>query len=178
MIDDGLFLPMAEPIRMRLRNGLFYADVPTIGKIISATIEGKFAGIVPTAFKGYPYYALQIQDATNMFHVLFVPQASNLIYLVLSMCGEVFANVFIEGYINDDGRSRMRLYLDGKPAFPHYDVELPPIKRVRDGKGKPYHCLYGDRLKKIAQMIEMINKSNHIQPVCVKQHTSKIDHFL
>lgn len=175
MIDDELFLPMTEPIRMRLRQGVFYADVPTIGEIVCTTIEGIFAGIVPTTFKGYPYYALQIQDATNMFHVLFVPQASNLKDLVLSMCGEKFTNVFVEGYINGDGRSRMRLCLDGKRTFPHYDVELPPIKRVRDGKGKPYYCLYGDRLKKMAQMIEMINKSNHIQPARVRLHTWKND---
>ncbi len=175
MIDYELFPPMAEPIKMRLRRGVFYADVPTIGNIVCTTIEGTFAGIALTKFKGYPYYALQIQDATNIFHVLFVPQASNLKDIVLSMCGENFTNVLIEGCINEDGRSRIRLYLDGKRAFPNYDTTLPPIKRVRDGKGKPYYCLYEDRLRKIAQIIGMINKNNHIQPTRVKQHTGKND---
>lgn len=169
MIDDVLFSPMRAPIRLRLRQGLFHAEVPTIGEIGCTTIEGKFAGIYQTKFKGFPYYALQIQDATNTFEVLFVPKASNLKDLVLSMMDEKVSDVYVEAYTDKDGRSRIRLYLDGKRALPHY-FELPPIKRVRDGKGKPYYCLYDDRLKKIAEIIDLINKANNIQPARVEQH--------
>lgn len=169
MIDDVYFSPMKDLIRMRLRQGLFHTELPNIGEIGCTVIEGKFAGIFPTKFKGYPYCALQIQDATNMIYIMFVPKASNLKDLVLSMIGEKFTDVYVEAYIDKDGRSRIRLYLDGKRSLPHY-VALPPIRRVRDGKGKPYYCLYNDRLKKIAEMIDLINKANNIQPARVELH--------
>lgn len=170
MIDDELYPPMGMPIQMRLRKGVFYAEIPNLGEVICNTIEGRFAGIVNIRFKGFPYYALQVKDDTNTIQVLFVPKASNLKDIVLSMGGETFINVFMQAHTGRDGRSKIRLYLDNEIMFPHYDERLPPIKRVRDGKGKPYYCLYGDRLKKIAEIIDMINKDNHIQPVGVMLH--------
>lgn len=162
MIDDELLPMMAEPIRMRLKKGqgLFYADVQGMGEILCSSIEGNFAGIAPTTFKGYPYYALQLQDETNLYQVLFTPKAAILRYLVLCMAGEAFAIVNIEGYADDDGRNKVRVWLDGERAYPH-PVELPKIKRVRDGKGKPYHCLYGALLNKVAQMVADINQMNN-----------------
>ena len=67
MIDDELLPKVAEPIRMRLKKGmgLFFADVQGMDEILCSTIEGSFAGITPTVFKGYPYYALQLQDETD-----------------------------------------------------------------------------------------------------------------
>lgn len=164
MIDCELLPSLKEPIQMRLRNGLFYTDVEGMGEILCSTIEGRFAGIVPASFKGYPYYALQIQDETNLYQVLFTPKAATLRYLVLCMAGEVFTHVVIEGYV-EDGRNRIRLYLDGKSSYPH-SINLPKIKRVRDGKGKPYYCLYEALLKKVAEIIETINKAT-ISNLCV-----------
>ena len=162
MIDDELLPKVAEPIRMRLKKGmgLFFADVQGIGEILCSRIEGRFAGITPTVFKGYPYYALQLQDETNLYQVLFTPKAATLRYLVLCMAGEVFTHVVIEGYV-EDGRNRIRLYLDGKSSYPH-SINLPKIKRVRDGKGKPYHCLYGALLNRVAEMVADINKINNV----------------
>lgn len=167
MLDNGLLPRMKEPIQMRLRNGMFYADVRG-HEIFCSIIEGRFKGIVHASFKGFPYYALQLQDETNLYQVLFTPKAAILRYLVLCMAGEEFSYVVIEGY-EDDGRSRMRLYLDGKSTCPNF-VELPKIKRVRDGKGKPYYCVYDALLDKMAEIIERINKCNTIQPACVELH--------
>ena len=163
MVDDELLPSMAEPIRMRLKKGmgLFFADVQGIGEILCSTIEGRFAGITPTVFKGYPYYALQLKDETNLYQVLFTPKAAILRYLVLCMAGEAFTQVYIEGYVDDDGRNKVRVWLDGERTYPH-PVELPKIKRVRDGKGKPYHCLYGALLNKVAEMVADINKINNV----------------
>ena len=164
MIDDELFPSMNEPIKMRLRNGLFYGDLDGMGEIVALTLEGRFAGLGKCLFKGFPYFYLALNDETNTIQILFQPKSANLKDIVLSMAGERFEYVFMEAYAVEKKRSRIRLYLDKERMFPHYDERLPPIRRVRDGKGKPYYCLYGDRLKKIAEIIDLINKGNNIQP--------------
>ena len=163
MVDDELLPRMAEPIKMRFKKGqgLFYADVQWIGEIYCSNIEGRFAGITPTVFKGYPYYALQIKDETNLFQVLFTPQASLLRYILLCMAGEAFTQVYLEGYVDADGRNKVRVWLDGERTYPH-PIELPKIKRVRDGKGKPYHCLYYALLNKVGELVAEINKMNNV----------------
>ena len=164
MIDGELFPGMQEPIKMRLRNGLFYGDFGGMGEIIAMSLEGRFNGIGKCLFKGFPYFCLELKDETNTIQILFQPKSANLKDIVLSMAGERFEHVFMQAYIAEKKRSRIRLYLDKERMFPHYDERLPPIRRVRDGKGKPYYCLYGDRLKKIAEIIDLINKGNNIQP--------------
>lgn len=163
MIDDELLPKVAEPIRMRLKKGmgLFFADVQGVGEILCSTIEGSFAGITPTVFKGYPYYALQLQDETNLYQVLFTPKAANLRYLVQCMAGETFIKVCLEAYADENGYNRLRLWLDDERTYPH-PVELPKIKRVRDGKGKPYHCLYDALLNKVGKLVSEINKINNV----------------
>ena len=166
MIDDELLPQVAEPIRMRLKKGmgLFFADVQGMGEILCSTIEGSFAGIAPTIFKGYRYYALQIRDETNLYQVLFVPKASNLRYLLQCMDGETFDKVCLEAYLDENRYNRLRLWLDGERTYPH-PVELPKIKRVRDGKGKPYHCLYDALLNKVAKLVAEVNQKNNIRKI-------------
>lgn len=166
MIDDELLPKVAEPIRMRLKKGmgLFFADVQGMGEILCSTIEGSFAGIAPTIFKNYRYYALQIRDATNLYQVLFVPKASNLRYLLQAMDGETFTKVCLEAYVDERGYNRLRIWLDDERTHPH-PVELPKIKRVRDGKGKPYHCLYDALLSRVAEMVAEVNQKNNIRKI-------------
>ena len=166
MIDDELLPQVAEPIRMRLKKGigLFFADVQGMGEILCSTIEGSFAGIAPTIFKNYRYYALQIRDATNLYQVLFVPKASNLRYLLQAMSGETFTKVCLEAYVAERGYNRLRIWLDDERAYPH-SAELPKIKRVRDGKGKPYHCLYDALLNRVAEMVAEVNQKNNIRKI-------------
>ena len=166
MIDDELLPKVAEPIRMRLKKGmgLFFADVQGIGEILCSTIEGSFAGIAPTIFKGYRYYALQVRDETNLYQVLFVPKASNLRYILQAMSGETFTKVCLEAYVDEKGYNRLRLWLDDERAYPH-SAELPKIKRVRDGKGKPYHCLYDALLSRVAEIVAEVNQKNNIRKI-------------
>ena len=166
MIDDELLPQVAEPIRMRLKKGmgLFFADVQGMGEILCSTIEGSFAGITPTVFKGYPYYASQLQDETNLYQVLLVPKASNLRYLLQCMAGETFTKVCLEAYADENGYNRLRLWLDAERTYPH-PVELPKIKRVRDGKGKPYHCLYDALLSRVAELVAEVNQKNNIRKI-------------
>ena len=166
MIDDELLPTVAEPIRMRLKKGmgLFFADVQDIGEILCSTIEGSFAGITPTVFKGYPYYALQLQDETNLYQVLFTPKAANLRYLVQCMAGETFTKVCLEAYADENGYNRLRIWLDDERTYPH-SIELPKIKRVRDAKGKPYHCLYDALLNRVAEMVAEVNQKNNIRKI-------------
>ena len=164
MIDDELLPKVAEPIRLRLKKGmgLFFADVQGMGEILCSTIEGSFAGIAPTIFKNYRYYALQIRDATNLYQVLFVPKASNLRYLLQAMDGETFTKVCLEAYLDERGYNRLRIWLDDERTYPH-SIELPKIKRVRDAKGKPYHCLYDALLNKVAELVAEVNQKNNIR---------------
>ena len=166
MIDDELLPQVAEPIRLRLKKGmgLFFADVQGIGEILCSTIEGSFAGIAPTIFKGYRYYALQVRDETNLYQVLFVPKASNLRYILQAMSGETFTKVCLEAYVDEKGYNRLRLWLDDERAYPH-SAELPKIKRVRDGKGKPYHCLYDALLSRVAEIVAEVNQKNNIRKI-------------
>ena len=166
MIDDELLPQVAEPIRMRLKKGmgLFFADVQGMGEILCSTIEGSFAGIDNTLFRGYRYYALQIRDETNLYQVLFVPKASNLRYLLQAMDGETFTKVCLEAYLDERGYNRLRIWLDDERTYPH-PVELPKIKRVRDGKGKPYHCLYDALLNKVAELVAEVNQKNNIRKI-------------
>ena len=48
--------------------------------------------------------------------------------------------------------------------FPHYEGELPTIKRIRDGKGMPYHCDYRARISALEGLTKAINEKNLIQP--------------
>ena len=166
MIDDELLPQVAEPIRMRLKKGmgLFFADVQGMGEILCSTIEGSFAGIDNTLFRGYRYYALQIRDETNLYQVLFVPKASNLRYLLQCMDGETFTKVCLEAYVAERGYNRLRIWLDDERAYPH-SAELPKIKRVRDCKGKPYHCLYYALLNRVAEMVAEVNQKNNIRKI-------------
>ena len=166
MIDDELLPKVAEPIRMRLKKGmgLFFADVQGMGEILCSTIEGSFAGIAPTIFKGYRYYALQIRDETNLYQVLFVPKASNLRYLLQAMSGETFTKVCLEAYVAERGYNRLRIWLDGERTYP-LPVEMPKIKRVRDCKGKPYHCQYDALLNKVAELVAEVNQKNNIRKI-------------
>ena len=166
MIDDELLPKVAEPIRLRLKKGmgLFFADVQGMGEILCSTIEGSFAGIDNTLFRGYRYYALQIRDETNLYQVLFVPKASNLRYLLQCMDGETFIKVCLEAYLDERGYNRLRIWLDDERTYPH-PVELPKIKRVRDGKGKPYHCLYDALLSRVAEMVAEVNQKNNIRKI-------------
>ena len=159
MIDDELLPKMADPIIIRLKKGmgLFFSDVQDIGEIIFEKIEGSFAGITPTLFKGYKYYALQIKDQNNLYQVLFLPQASNLRYLLQCMDGKTFVKVGLQAYVNENGYNRIKLWLDDERTYPHH-IELPKIKRVRDGKEKPYHCLYGALLNRVATIVAAINQ--------------------
>ena len=164
MIDGELFPGMQEPIKMRLRNGLFYGDFDGMGEIIAMSLEGRFAGIGKCLFKGFPYFCVQLTDETNTIQLLLQPKSANLRDIVLSMAGERFDYVFMEAYEVEKKRSRIRLYLDKERMFPHWEGELPPIKRIRDGKGKPYHCDYRARISALEGLIMAINEKNLIQP--------------
>ncbi len=178
MIDGELFPSVQKPIRMRLRNGLFYGDFDGMGEIIAMSLEGRFNGLGKCLFKGFPYFCLELKDETNTIQILFQPKSANLKDIVLSMAGERFEHVYMQAYTVEKKRSRIRLYLDKERMFPHFEEQLPPIRRVRDGKGKPYYCLYGDRLKKIAEIIDLINKGNNIQPALLSSTLPNLEIFL
>ena len=164
MIDGELFPGMQEPIKMRLRNGLFYGDLDGMGEIVALTLEGRFAGLGKCLFKGFPYFCVQLTDETNTIQLLLQPKSANLRDIVLSMAGERFDYVFMEAYEVEKKRSRIRLYLDKERMFPHYEGEIPPIKRIRDGKGMPYYCDYRARISALEGLIMAINEKNLIQP--------------
>lgn len=164
MIDGELFPSVQEPIQMRLRNGLFYGDFDGMGEIVALTLEGRFAGLGKCLFKGFPYFCVQLTDETNTIQLLLQPKSANLRDIVLSMAGERFDYVFMEAYEVEKKRSRIRLYLDKERMFPHYEGEIPPIKRIRDGKGMPYYCDYRARISALEGLIMAINEKNLIQP--------------
>ena len=133
MIDGELFPSVQKPIRMRLRNGLFYGDFDGMGEIIAMSLEGRFAGLGKCLFKGFPYFYLELKDETNTIQLLLQPKSANLRDIVLSMAGERFDYVFMQAYTVEKKRRRIWLYLDKERMFTHYEGVLPTIKRIRDG---------------------------------------------
>ena len=80
------------------------------------------------------------------------------------MDGETFTKVCLEAYVAERGYNKLRIWLDDERTYPH-SIELPKIKRVRDGKGKPYHCLYDALLNRVAEMVAEVNKKNNIRKI-------------
>lgn len=178
MIDGEVYPEIKEPITLRLRNGLFYGDFDGMGEIVAMSIEGRFEGIGKTRYKGFPYFYLQLRDETNTIRYIMQPQSANLKDIVLSMVGERFTDVYMEAHTIGRRWSRIKLYLDNERFFPHFDGYFPRIRRVRDGKGKPWHCDYGDRIRALEGMITDINETNQIQPIHISSRLADLKFFL
>lgn len=63
-----------------------------------------------------------------------------------------------------DGSYQMIVEGDSKRLSPA-DILLPPVKRKRKEKGKPYFCDYSERLKAVQSLVDKIN----IQPMRVRK---------
>lgn len=93
---DGELLPhQSQPIDVRLRNGLFWADIGEMDAIPAESIEGEFRGISRANSRGYPYYALCLADENNEYRLLLSPTGHNICDVVRLLYGRVFRTLFI-----------------------------------------------------------------------------------
>lgn len=177
MYDEELLPAQSQPIDVRLRNGLFYADLGLMDEIPAESIEGEFRGITRANSRGYPYYALCLRDDSNEYQLLLSPTGHNICEVVRLLYGRVFRTLFIRATeyrpppTIDSKRpriwSRMRVYADDERLYDNYDGELPHIRRYRPHLGQAYRCDYSMRLEAIESLINAINEANgwpSIQP--------------
>lgn len=179
MFDGELLPQQSQPIDVRLRNGLFWADLGLMDAIPAESIEGEFRGISRANSRGFPYYALQLHDDNNNYRLLLSPTSHNLAEVVRLLYGRTFRTLFIRA---SEYRppptleakrpriwTRMRLYADNERLYNNYDRELPKIRRYRPHRRQAYRCDYSKRLEAIESLINAINEANgwpSIQPAC------------
>ena len=125
-------------------------------------VSGRFTGISLTKYKGFTYWAVGLSDDCDDMRVLLQLKSCAFANLVLSLIGCKFRVLTLQPY-SEKWRGKeikkLSVYVDGGRYSAPY-IELPQIRRVRDGKGKPWHCDYSERLKRLAELAGHINTSN------------------
>lgn len=177
MYDEELLPAQSQPIDVRLRNGLFYADLGLMDEIPAESIEGEFRGISRANSRGFPYYALQLHDDNNNYRLLLSPTSHNLALVVRLLYGRVFRTLFIRAFPYQPPPTldtkkprvwtRMHIYADDERLYDNYNRELPKIRRYRPHRRQAYRCDYSKRLEAIESLINAINEANgwpSIQP--------------
>ena len=150
--------PEGRPVVLTVSNGELHRDD---GQVYSE-VEGVFAGICRARYKGHPYWFVGLEDRTNTLLVAFNERSAAFKDLVVELAGAEFGYLLIQPYaerVRGKVCTKLGIYADGKRCCPPY-VELPPIRRVRDAKGLPYHCDYSARLERLAELAAEINISN------------------
>lgn len=154
MIDDSLLPKERLPIILRIKDGMLIR-LQNGAELAYSAVGGVFVAMTFAKFKGFPYWCVVLQDETNTFHLIFPLKSAMFKDLVLHLHGTMFKCLEIEPY-QEDGRNRLRVYADQRALCANY-VPLPPIRRFRDAKGKPYHCDYSKRLQAIFALTREIN---------------------
>ena len=146
-------------ITLLLREGYFLC--PESGEMYTE-VSRRFTGISTAKYKGYTYWSVGLSDGTDDMCVLLQLKSSAFANLVLSLVGCKFRILTLQPYLekwNGKDIKKLSVYVDGGRYSAPY-MELPQIRRVRDGKGKPWHCNYSERLKRLAELAGHINTSN------------------
>ena len=123
-------------ITLLLRDGYFLC--PESGEMYTE-VSGRFTGISTAKYKGYTYWAVGLSDGTDDMCVLLQLKSSAFANLVLSLVGCKFRILTLQPYLEK---------WNGKE-----------IKKL-SVKGKPWHCDYSERLKRLAELAGHINTSN------------------
>ncbi len=146
-------------ITLLLREGYFLC--PESGEMYTE-VSGRFTDIRTAKYKGFTYWSVGLSDGCDEMRVLLQLKSSAFAGLVLSLVGCKFRVLTLQPYLakwNGKEIKKLSVYVDGGRYSAPY-MKLPQIRRVRDGKGKPWHCDYSERLKRLAELAGHINTSN------------------
>lgn len=148
------------PIDVRVSRGRFRCVPPYSDNELEFTqIEGRLMSVSKIKWHGFPYWCVELKDDINTYHLLFFLKSGMFVRLIRCLFGRKVENLSIEIGPLSDGSVQMIVEADDKRLAPS-GIDLPPIKRKRKKKGKPYFCDYSERLKAVQKIVGEMN----IQP--------------
>lgn len=151
---------MGTPVDVRVSRGRLRCVPPySDNELEFSQIEGELMGISKVKWHGFPYWRVCLHDGMNEYHVLFFLKSAMFVCLLRRLSGQRVVNLSIQVGKLSDGTVQMIVEGDRKRLEPT-GITLPPIRRKRKGKGKPYFCDYSERLKTVQKIVDEIN----IQP--------------
>ncbi len=159
-INDDMPCFGGEPIDVRVSRGRLRCVPPySDNELEFSQIEGEFMGVSKIKWHGFPYWCVELKDDINTYHLLFFLKSGMFVYLLRCLFGRTVESLSIEIGTLSDGNVQMIVEGDNVRLSPA-DIPLPPIKRKRKEKGKPYFCDYSERLKAVQKIVDEAN----IQP--------------
>lgn len=148
------------PIDVRVSRGRLRCVPPcSDNELEFSRIEGQLISVSKIKWHGFPYWCVELKDELNTYHLLFFLKSGIFVYLLRCLWGRKVVNLLIQVGMLSDGTVQMIVEGDNKRLQP-IDIHLPPIKRKRKEKGKPYFCDYSERLKTVQNIVDKVN----IQP--------------
>lgn len=129
-----------------------------------SSVEGRFMDISKVKWHGFPYWCVELKDDINTYHLLFSLKSGMFVNVVRCLVGRKVGHLSLMVGTLSDGSYQMIVEGDSKRLSPA-DILLPPVKRKRKEKGKPYFCDYSERLKAVQSLVDKIN----IQPMRVRK---------
>jgi hypothetical protein len=149
------------PIDVRVSRGRLRCVPPYADQELEfSQVEGRLMSVSKTKWHGFPYWCVELKDDINTYHVLFFLKSAMFVYLLRCIHGRNVRHISIEIGTLSDGNVQMVVEGDNLRLSPT-DIELPPIRRKRKEKGKPYFCDYSERLKTVQKIVDEMN----IQPI-------------
>jgi hypothetical protein len=159
-INDDMPCFGGVPIDVRVSRGRLRCVPPYSDNELEFTqIEGRLIFVSKIKWHGFPYWCIELKDDINTYHLLFFLKSGMFVYLLRCLFGRKVENLSIEVGPLSDGSVQMIVEGYGKRLEPA-SIDLPPIKRKRKKKGKPYFCDYSERLKAVQKIVDEMN----IQP--------------
>lgn len=151
---------MGTPVDVRVSRGRLRCVPPYADQELEfSQIEGRLISVSKVKWHVFPYWCVELKDEVNIYHLLFFLKSGMFVYLLRCLLGRTVKMLSIEVGPLSDGTAQMIVEGDGKRLEPT-GITLPPIRRKRKEKGKPYFCDYSERLKAVQKIVDEIN----IQP--------------
>lgn len=152
---------MGTPVDVRVSRGRLRCVPPySDNELEFSQIEGELMGISKVKWHGFPYWRVELKDEVNTYNLLFFLKSGMFVYLLRCLFGRRVENLSLQVGTLSDGTYQMVVYGDSKRLEPT-GITLPPIRRKRKEKGKPYFCDYSERLKTVQKIVDEVN----IQPI-------------
>lgn len=159
-INDDIPCFGCTPIDVRVSRGRLRCVPPYADQELEfSQIEGRLISVSKIKWHGFPYWCVELKDDINTYHLLFFLKSGMFVYLLRCLFGRTVENLSIGVGPLSDGSVQMIVEGDNVRLSPA-DIELPPIKRRRKEKGKPYYCDYSERFEAVQKIVDEVN----IQP--------------
>lgn len=149
------------PIDVRVSRGRLRCVPPYADQELEfSQVEGRLMSVSKTKWHGFPYWCVCLYDGVNTYNLLFFLKSGMFAYLLRCLFRRTVKMLSIEVGSLSCGKAQMIVEGDRKRLEPT-GITLPPIRRKRKEKGKPYFCDYSERLKTVQKIVDEVN----IQPI-------------